>query len=123
MRDRNFEQFFEVLSSIFASIGYDLHIPEEKYYQTVFFLIFTLLGLKISAEVKTNIGRIDVVIEDKDILIFEFKFDDTAVNALTQIHKNKYYEKYIGSNPRKEMYLFGVSFKNKNISEWLSEKV
>lgn len=31
-------------------------IDREKYYQTVFYLIFLLIGLKVEAEVKTNKG-------------------------------------------------------------------
>ena len=56
----------------FADIPYDLQINKEKYYQTVFYLIFSLIGLKVEAEVKINKGRIDAVIIDKDIYIFEF---------------------------------------------------
>ncbi|MEA3385597.1 MAG: PD-(D/E)XK nuclease domain-containing protein [Thermodesulfobacteriota bacterium] len=38
-------------------------------------LIFSLIGLKVKAEVRTNKGRIDAVIIDKDIYIFEFTFN------------------------------------------------
>ncbi|HNF27037.1 MAG TPA: PD-(D/E)XK nuclease domain-containing protein [Leptospiraceae bacterium] len=77
-------------------------MPQEKYCQTVFYLIFTLIGLRVSAEVlvlsrveaKTNIGRIDAVIEDREIFLFEFKFSGNKDDALAQIKKNKYFEKY-----------------------------
>ncbi|HNH07220.1 MAG TPA: PD-(D/E)XK nuclease domain-containing protein [Leptospiraceae bacterium] len=97
LHGHDFESFFTILRSIFANIDYDLHIPQEKYYQTVFYLIFTLIGLRVSAEVlvlsrveaKTNIGRIDAVIKDREIFLFEFKFSGTKEDALAQIKKNK----------------------------------
>jgi len=75
------------LRTIFSNIDYDIHIANEKYYQTIFYLIFSLLGMKIRAEVKTNIGRIDVVIDSKSIYILEFKLNGTKEEALTQIKK------------------------------------
>ena len=55
--------FFETLKVFFANIPYTLNIELEKHYQTIFYIIFTLLGLRIQAEVITNKGRIDIVIE------------------------------------------------------------
>ncbi len=124
LRSKDFESFFTILRSIFANIDYDLHIPQEKYYQTVFYVVFTLIGMRVFAEVKTNIGRIDAVIEDNDIYLFEFKFNDTAQNALEQIHKNKYFEKYLTNqhltqNQKGGLYLFGAQFKDKTVGEWI----
>jgi hypothetical protein len=119
LRSKDFETFFETLKALFANIDYDLHIPQEKYYQTIFYLVFTLIGLKTFAEVKTNIGRIDVVLIDSEIYLFEFKFNDSATKALEQIKKNKYFEKYLSSE--KKVYMFGVEFKDRNIGEWVLE--
>lgn len=117
LRSKDFEKFFTVLRSLFASVSYDLHIPQEKYYQTLFYLIFTMIGLRVTAEVRTNVGRIDAVIEDKDTYIFEFKFNGTAEEGLAQIRKNKYFEKYISE--KNSLYLFGAEFKDRNIGEWI----
>lgn len=121
LRSRDWDVFFDGLREIFLKIDYDLRINQEKYYQTIFYLIFTLIGLKTSAEVKTNIGRIDTVIDDRDILIFEFKFSGTAQDALNQIKSKKYYEKYRSSS--KEIFLFGAEFKDRNIGEWIFESL
>ncbi len=126
LREKDFELFFQTLESLFASIDYDLHINQEKYYQTIFYLIFTLIGLRISAEVKTNIGRIDVVIDDKDLFLFEFKLNDSAENALEQIYKNKYFQKYLSPEyalGNKKMFLFGVEFKDRNLGEWVVKEL
>jgi len=121
LRNDNFETFFDTLRIFFADIPYDLHISKEKYYQTVFYLIFSLVGLKVEAEVKTNKGRIDAVIIDKDIYIFEFKFNGDKDNALRQIKERGYFEKYQAKS--KEIYLLGVEFTDRNIGDWVIEKL
>ncbi len=68
-----------------------------------------MLGVKIQAEVKTNTGRIDAVIEtDTHTYIFEFKLFDTSQNALKQIKDKKYFEKYLLN--KKQIVLIGVGF-------------
>jgi len=96
LRVGNLNTFFTTLKVLFANIVYDLHLKNEKYYQTIFYLVFKLIGLRIDAEVKTNSGRIDAVVELIDhIYIFEFKLDKSAMVALDQIKNNAYYEKYL----------------------------
>ena len=121
LREHDFESFFDTLRVFFANIPYDLHIEREKYYQTVFYLIFSLIGLKVEAEVRTNKGRIDAVITDRDVYLFEFKFDGDKDDALSQIKERGYFEKYQDSG--KGIYLFGVEFADRNVGEWVVEKI
>ena len=45
----------------------------------------------MDTEVKSAIGRADVVVKMKDaIYVFEFKFDDTPEEALAQIDSKQY---------------------------------
>ncbi|MCB0122586.1 MAG: AAA family ATPase, partial [Caldilineaceae bacterium] len=55
--------FFDVLKVFFAQIPYGLQINQERYYQSIFYIIFTLICLRLDAERQTNRGRIDAVIE------------------------------------------------------------
>lgn len=72
-----------------------IHLKHEKYDQTVFFLIFKLVGIRVDAEVHTNRGRIDAIVElGNQIFLFEFKLDGSAEDALQQIKKTEYAEKY-----------------------------
>ena len=48
---------------ITTAIG-SIQIKNEKYYQTIFYAIFMMLGLKVKDEIETNIGRIDAVTTD-----------------------------------------------------------
>ncbi|MCI5146298.1 MAG: AAA family ATPase [Candidatus Electrothrix sp. AR3] len=122
LQSGDLEQFFTVLDIFFANIDYQLHLKYEKYYQTIFYLIFLLIGLRVEAEVETNKGRIDAVVELKEaIYLFEFKLDGNADEALRQIITRDYYQKYRLKG--KPMTLVGVNFDSgkRGVSEWRSE--
>jgi len=122
LRQNRLDDFFKTLRVLFANIDYDLHLNYEKYYQTIFYLIFTLIGLRTSAEVKTNDGRIDAVIEVPDhIYLFEFKLDKSADEALTQIQEHRYYEKY--QLRGKPITCVGANFNTttRSVDEWVTQ--
>ncbi|MDJ0842311.1 MAG: AAA family ATPase [Acidobacteriota bacterium] len=123
LRTGDLDAFFERLrSAFFANIPYELHLPYEKYYQTVFHTLFLLLAVRIRSEESTNLGRTDCVFELEDrIYIFEFKYNDTAESALQQIHEKDYTQGYAASGKR--VISVGVGFANRNISGWLVENL
>ncbi len=101
--------FMRVFQSFLASVRYDLHIPNEKYYQTIFFIVFELLGIYIEAESCTNEGRIDAYIRTaKAVYIFEFKLNKSAKKAVGQIVDRRYYEKFQSGNL--PIRMIGVNF-------------
>lgn len=57
----NVDGFMNELKSLLKKIPYGIQLPEEKYYQTIFFLVFLLLGVHVDAESQTSDGRIDAV--------------------------------------------------------------
>jgi len=118
------EEFMERMRAFFAGIDYDLQINHEKYYQTIFYLVVKLLGIYVSAEVKTSQGRIDVVVETKSrIFIFEFKLHGTADEALAQIKNKRYFEKYLSDG--RPITLVGVAFdlQTRNLGDFLAESL
>ncbi len=119
---QDLESFFAILDVFFANIDYQLYLKNEKYYQTIFYLIFLLLGLRVEAEVETNQGRIDAVVELKSsIFLFEFKLDGSADEALSQIKTRSYYQKYRLKG--KTITLVGANFdsQQRGVSEWRHE--
>ena len=115
-------QFFHVFNSFLATINYELHIKQEKYYQTIFYLIFKLIGVEIGAEVHTNQGRIDAVIEmETAVYIFEFKLNGSAKAALQQIKTKSYFTRYQATG--KTVHLIGANFKmdDREVAEWMAE--
>jgi len=119
---RDFKQLFELFNSILGEIPYQIFdAKQEKYYHAVIFLTFRLLGYYAQAEPSVGKGRIDAVVETSDgIFIFEFKVNGTLVQAMQQIHDNKYYQRYVASS--KEIYLLAVVCKDKELKEYQVEK-
>ena len=76
---------------VLDGIPNDLENKTEKHYQTIIYLIFSLLGYYIQSEVKSAIGRADAVCRTQDrIYVFEFKVDGSADAALRQIDDKGY---------------------------------
>ncbi|MCB0186114.1 MAG: AAA family ATPase, partial [Caldilineaceae bacterium] len=114
--------FFETFRIFFAQVPYTIRLKQEKYYQSIFHIIFTLIGLRAEAEVATDRGRIDAVIElAQRIYLFEFKLDGSAETALAQIKTHQYATKYRGRV--KPVHLVGVNFaaETGEVREWLEE--
>ncbi len=106
---KDFEEFVLAVKSLFASIPYNLHIPHESYYHSLFHLMFDMLGMRPQSEVASSRGRSDLVLETaKNILVFELKFNKTAQEALDQIIAKRYHEKYMHKG--KEIVLIGLNF-------------
>ena len=119
LRNNEPAAFLTLLKAFLANIDYSLHIPQEKYYQTVFFVVFKLLGVWIEAESRTNEGRIDAYVRtSKAVYIFEFKLNKTARRAVAQIIDRHYYEKFMGDGL--PIRLFGVNFNSSKgqITNW-----
>ncbi|GAB1348616.1 ATP-binding protein [Ignavibacteriales bacterium] len=106
--------FENSLRFLFAQIPSNLHIAQERFYHSLFIMIMYLSGIEVDAEVSTNIGRIDGVIEFPDkIYILEFKFNLPPEEGLKQILEKKYYEKYLSLG--KKIFLTGVGFTREDI--------
>ncbi len=121
--------FIESLKALFAGISFPLHPAgkegienHEKYYHSMFYLVLNLLGYEVSAEVITNLGRIDAVISTQShFYIVEFKIGN-AGEAIGQIKANQYPQKFQGQG--KAIVLIGIGFEvqQRNIGSYLIEE-
>ena len=105
-----------VLGSAYTTTNSDLF---EHYFQTVIYLVFTLLGQFVECETQTFSGRIDCRVQtDRLIYLFEFKRDDTADNALKQIEDKSYALPFVADH--RKLYKIGVAFDSEKrmLSEW-----
>jgi len=118
----DFELFQEQINVLFSKIPYQIFdANQEKYYHAVIFLIFQLLGYYVENEVSTSKGRIDSVVFSKtNIYVLEFKINNSAESAISQIKEKEYYKKYLDKN--KPIFLVGISLKNKEVEAILVEK-
>ena len=60
----NVDGFMTAISPFFAGIPYELSDRTERHYQTVFYLIFRMLGQYCTTEVRIATGRIDAIVEN-----------------------------------------------------------
>ena len=87
------------LRSWIANLPYDIITKKEwmakkkceAFYQMLMYIVFSLLNSKVDTEVKSILGRADVVIKTKThVFVLELKVDDTVENALAQIDDKGY---------------------------------
>ncbi len=76
------------------------------------------MGIKVQAELPTNMGQIDLAVEMHScIYIIELTFNKDSANALKQIERKDYKQKY--TIEEKYLILLGINFstEERNISD------
>ena len=118
------EAFFEAMKPVFADIPYDLTDHQnEQTWQAILVVIMRFLGLKVIPESRTNKGRIDFVMEfPHEVYVAEVKLDRTAQEAIDQIKKNGYAEKYRASGKRITLLGLNFSSERREIDGFLAEE-
>ena len=108
------------LKAYLASISNRLSNKNERDFQTVFYLIFNLMGAFILVEEDSAIGRADAVVHTSDaVYVFELKYDGSAEEAIRQIDDKGYLIPY--SADGKRLYKIGVNYdsQQRTIGEWI----
>ena len=115
----------EAYKAVFLKFPYDLRLEHEVNFQTAFFSYTLATGFSAEAEERTNNGRIDIRISVSDDIfyIIELKLDGDSNDALSQIKRKKYYEKFVEKG--RKIHLFGIVFprKERNIVSWKEETI
>lgn len=114
------ESFMTRLRAFFGSIPYELSDDTERHYQTIFYLVFTLLGQFTGVEVRSSHGRADAVVKTRDfIYVYEFKLNGTAEEALKQIDEKGYLIPYTADH--RKLVKVGAEFDKatRNIGKWI----
>ena len=116
LRANDFEGLKTLFHGFFASIPHHWYSKNEiqnyeGYYASVFYSYFAALGLDVTVEDCTNLGRIDMTLRfNEQVYIFEFK--GVAIvpegNALQQIKDKAYADKY--RHLKQVIHLVGVEF-------------
>lgn len=120
------------LRSYIASIPYDIITKKEwivknkreSFYKLLFYVIFSLLNSKVDTEVKSILGRADVVIKTKtDIYVIELKVDSPVENALAQIDLTGYTIPYESDFRKITKCGVCISSEQRNIIHWRATDV
>jgi hypothetical protein len=121
LQDGNVEGFMTRLKAFFASITYELNNETEQDFQTVFYLLFSLMGQFIEAEPRSAVGRADAVVKTADtVYVFEFKItgNGTAETAMKQINDKGYHIPFTAGNNR--IVKIGAEFntEERGLKDW-----
>ena len=125
LRADDVDDMLDALSCFFANIPANVTLKREKYYQSLFYAVFVLIGARTHAECWTNRGRVDAVVETpRGVYVFEFKLGAggrdgarpspggptsvSAAAALAQIKARGYAEKWLRCG--KKVTLVGAAF-------------
>ncbi len=99
------EGMMKEIKYVLMNLPYPLREGKHKYYQSVVYLIFLLLGYEVKTEVARYRGRIDVEVEvGGRVYIFEIKIDGGAEEGIKQARERGYGEKHRD----KEVWLIGI---------------
>lgn len=85
----------ESVKTFFASVPYHLDNGNEHHYHALLYTLMTAFGADVVAEEPTAKGRADIVLRmPTTVYIMKTKYDGSAKEALEQIDKKSYAEKY-----------------------------
>jgi hypothetical protein len=112
--NNDIDMFISLSNTLFAHIPEPIFIAQyEAYYQSILYLVFSLMGINNEVESQTNKGRIDSVIKTPNrIFVLEYKIGQSADEALQQIKNRQYFEKFL--HQKKEVVLLGLSLGTKD---------
>jgi hypothetical protein len=122
LRAGNVDGFMTRLRAFFADIPYELNDKTERHYQTVFYLVFKLMGQFVETEQRSAAGRADAVVTTADtVYVFEFKLSGnaSAEDALKQIDDKGYLIPFTAGS--RNLVKIGAEFNvaERTLSRWV----
>ncbi len=116
------EQALTLMRAYLAGVSYRLSNKTERDVQTIFYLVFSLIGSFIKVEEESAHGRADVVITLPSVVyVMELKFDGSADAALRQIDEKGYLIPYTADDKRLVKVGVNYSSEERTITEWRIE--
>lgn len=116
------DKLMTCLRTFFSAIPYTDNIAKdyEGYYQSLLFVVFSMMCRYVDVEVRTPRGRADMVLNARNkVYVLELKLDKNADFALEQIDLRNYGERFLITG--KPVVRIGVNFdsQTRNISDWV----
>ena len=85
-----------LLQTFLSTVPYCDRTDYEGHYQQMLYVIFSLLGAYVDVEVRTPMGRVDLVIRTATTLyVVELKLNQSATAAMQQIDLKNYPERFV----------------------------
>ena len=124
-RNDDLPAFIEAIKTFYASVPYQWEKDNrnEHYYHALLYTLLMAFGADIRAEEPTAKGQADLtLLMLKGIYVMEIKYGHSAQEAIDHINRKGYADKYaLDGRPVTKV---GISFssKERNITEWKTEK-
>ena len=115
------------LRSYIAKIPYDIITLDEwqdkekreSFYKLLMYMIFSMLNSTVDTEVKSILGRADVVVQTQnDVFVLELKVDKSVDDALAQIDDKGYSIPYEACGRKITKCGVSISSEARNIMHW-----
>lgn len=122
--DDDIDGALTALKAYLSGISNRLSNKNERDFQTVFYLIFNLMGALIRVEEDSAIGRADAVLHlPTTVYVFELKYDGSAADALRQIEEKGYLIPYSAGGKR--LVKVGVNYDSaqRTIGDWMIKQM
>ncbi len=117
------EEALTQMRAYLAGVSYRLANKTERDVQTIFYLVFSLIGGFIKVEEESSHGRADVVITLPSVVyVMELKFDGSADAALKQIDDKGYLIPYTADGRRLVKVGVNYSSEERTITDWKIEE-
>ncbi len=114
------EECMVTLKAYLSGISNRLSNKNERDFQTIFYLVFNLMGAYMKVEEDSAVGRADAVVHAPDaVYVFELKYDGSAEDAVKQIDDKGYLIPY--SADGKRLVKIGVNYDSnqRTIGDWI----
>ena len=93
--EERLDDALRLLQTFLSTVPYCDRTDYEGHYQQMLYIIFSLLGAYVDVEVRTPMGRVDLVIRTATTLyVVELKLNQSATAAMQQIDLKNYPERF-----------------------------
>ena len=130
LQANDFAGLEKLFHAFFASIPYEWYTSNdiasyEGYYASVFYSYFAALGLDVTVEDSSSLGRLDMAVRFNDnVYLFEFKVVETAPEgaAMAQLKEKRYADKYRGLGLPIHLVAVEFSRETRNLTAFAVER-
>ena len=93
--EERLDDALRLLQTFLSTVPYCDRTNHEGHYQQMLYVIFSLLGMYVDVEVRTPMGRVDMVMRTSTTLyVVELKLNQSAAAAMQQIDLKNYPERF-----------------------------
>ena len=123
IRRNNIDGALEMLKAYLSTIPYCDNTDYEGHYQQMMYVIFSILDNYVDVEVRTSLGRVDMVLRTATHLyLFELKLGKSADAAMRQIDLKEYSKRFALSGLPVVKVVINFDVEKHTLADWKVEE-